>query len=105
MVKYIQSKIFKIQSPDGELCFIGTTTLKYLSQRKAKLVSDYREHIDKRVGKKRPYYEIFEKFDPSDVNFILIEEYTCRTVDQLKSRTQKYINETDCLNKKYLRRN
>jgi len=90
MPNYQTGKIYKIISPHTEKCYVGSTTLKYLSTRMAQ----HREDLKK--GKNITSKYILEL---GNYKIVLIELYPCNSKDELIARERHYIENLDCLNK------
>ena len=100
MVNYALTKIYKIETISGEsLCYVGSTTKKYLSQRMDSHRSGYKQWLK---NKKRDFirsYKLFEEFGIENCNIILLASYPCNTIDERKAREGYYIKLLDCVNK------
>tara|TARA_R110002074_G_scaffold58331_1_gene142980 strand:+ start:270 stop:695 length:426 start_codon:yes stop_codon:yes gene_type:complete len=93
MVNYQEAKIYKIINDElPGMVYYGSTTIKYLSNR---------------LGKHRYLYKHNKHFKTSAVKLfeiglpkiILIENYPCKTKDELLSRERFYIENNDCVNR------
>jgi len=94
MVNYKQGKIYKIECNVTGLIYIGSTCKKKLSQRMSEHRSNYRKHMK---GKKK-YLSSFKVMENNDYDIILIEDYPCKSKDQLFARERYYTNEIECVN-------
>lgn len=92
---YGKGKIYKLVNNVSEKCYIGSTICS-LCLRIARHRADYRHYLN---GAKNyiTSYQIFEEaYENNDkVSVILIENYPCRSIEELKSRERYYI-ENDC---------
>ena len=88
-----QGKIYKLVSFQTDKCYIGSTTIRYLSQRLTQHKSD--------VKRNRPISSIeIAKFD--DCEIVLIENYPCNDFYELRARERYWIEqEPNCVNKMF----
>ncbi len=101
-MNYEHSKIYKIigNVPDDP-CYVGSTTKKYLSQRMAKHVSNYKlwsKSMNKNKGKIMSF-ELFDKYGVENCKIILLESVNAQSKDELRMKEQVYIDKLDCINK------
>jgi len=94
MVNYKQGKIYKIECNVTGLIYIGSTCKKTLAQRMTNHRSNYKRYLN---GKKK-YYSVFKVMKNDDYDIILIEDYPCKSKDQLFARERYYTNEIECVN-------
>ena len=94
MVNYKQGKIYKIECNVTGLIYIGSTCKKKLSGRMTEHRSSYKKYLN---GKKK-YYSVFKTMENKDYDIILIEDYPCKSKDQLFARERYYTNEIECVN-------
>ena len=94
MVNYKQGKIYKIECNVTGLIYIGSTCKQKLSQRMANHRSAYKKYLNCK-GK---YYSSFIVMENNDYEIILIEDYPCKSKDQLFARERYYTNEIKCVN-------
>lgn len=104
MTKYDNGKIYKIESDLGDLIYIGSTTKERLSSRLAQHVYVYRNKPKDGVPKKgkSPNYTstiLFDKYGVENCKIILIENYSCKSKDELTAREAHYIQTMQCVNK------
>ena len=96
MVNYINSKIYKITSPNTDKCFINSTTKQYLSQRFTYYRDQYKYYkVGKTDYKNKQILNLFKLFDTYDVDsfkIILIEAKELNTHDELAALLYKYIH-------------
>ena len=86
--KYQFGKIYKIISPNTDKIYIGSTTYKYLAQRKAVHSSQYKRWKNDPTFQ---YCSSYDLYDLGDVDYILIESYNCNTKDELLTRERYWI--------------
>ena len=100
MVKYSQSKIYKIIANGTDNIYIGSTTKLFLSQRMYFHRKNYDYWKNKNHGAKLAVYDLFNDFGVEKCQIILIEEYSCKSKDQLRMREQFWItqNKDNCIN-------
>ena len=94
MPDYLNSKIFKLESPFS--CvepFFGSTTTP-LSKRMSAIKNAYKKY---RYAN-GPYNRSFELMGIG-AQIILVEEYPCNSKKELLIRENFYIHENDCVNK------
>jgi len=85
MTNYDNGKIYKIvvNNTDEEYePYIGSTTKKYLSQRLVQHRSNYKTRKSKNLGS----FKLFDKYGTENCEIILIENYPCKSIDELRSR-------------------
>lgn len=93
---YSKGKIYKIYSPECDAVYIGSTTRQYLCQRLAKHNCDYIRWFN---GLDCSWYSSFLILGFGNVKIELIEEYPCKSRDELSRREREIIEETpNCLN-------
>jgi hypothetical protein len=94
MVNYSESKIYKIIDLTNDNFYIGSTSLKYLSQRLQKHINYFKEN-----RKTCKSYDIIKN---GNFKIELIENYSCNDIYELRKREGEIIkeNKTDnkCLN-------
>ena len=96
MNKYNDSKIYKIVDNTSDKVYIGSTCLKYLSQRLQKHLQNYRRY---ERGLER-YVTSYSILKNNDYDIILIENVNCETIDQLRARERYHIENTpNCVNR------
>ena len=103
MVNYNNGKIYKIEDLNGEMCYIGSTTKEYLSQRMTEHRQKYASW-KKANSDKFTVYDIFDKHGVSNCHIVLIEVCPCSSRDELTSREAHYIRTVECVNKVILDR-
>jgi hypothetical protein len=98
MTNYQNGKIYKIEDVGGNLCYIGSTTKQYLSQRMTWHRGDYKKWLAGK-GNKITVMDIFEKYGVENCKIVLIELYPCNSKDELHKREAHFIKTLDCVNK------
>ena len=88
MSNYQRGKIYKIISQETEKIYIGSTSLKYLSERFAHHRCTFNNQLIHKISSA----EIL-KFN--DAKIILIETFPCNSKDELHSREQFWIDHSD----------
>ncbi len=98
MTSYQNGKIYKIEDVGGNLCYIGSTTKQYLSQRMTWHRGDYTKFL---AGKHNmvTVFNIFEQYGIENCKIVLIELYPCDSKDELRKREAHFITTLDCVNK------
>lgn len=103
VVSYENAKIYKIIGPNSsDPCYVGSTTKKYLSQRKSKHLENYKlwqKSEDKKKYRKMMSFDLFEQHGPENCQIILLEAVNVNSKDELRMKEQEYINKLDCVNK------
>ncbi len=92
---YNTSKIYKLISSQTQDIYIGSTTQKYLCNRKA----NHKYHYNKWLEGKHHYISSFELLKYDDCQIVLIEKYNCNTNDELNAREQYWIEKLNCINR------
>jgi hypothetical protein len=96
MVNYLLGKIYKIQKIGGcDSVYIGSTTKKYLSER----FTDHRYKYKNKRNSNFTCFNLFDEYDLSNCEIVLIENYPCDTKDELLARERYYIETLNCVNK------
>ena len=99
MVKYSEAKIYKVHSKSyNGLCYVGSTTKKYLSQR----ISTHKISYLKWKNDGKGYeaiFELYERFGCDGLNIELIENYPCSSKNELDKKVYEHIQALDCVNK------
>ena len=98
MVNYQNGKIYKIEDVGGNMCYIGSTTKDFLSQRMAEHRRTYKSYKSGHVNN-YSVFNIFDVYDVSNCRIILLELYPCETKDELTRREAHHIKTTECVNK------
>ena len=90
MPNYQDGKIYKIISQHSDKCYVGSTTLKYLSSRMAEHRSSYKNNLP-----------ITSKYilELGDYEIVLLELCPCNSKDELHKRERHYMDILDCVNK------
>jgi hypothetical protein len=88
--KYQNSKIYKIVSDKTDKIYIGSTTEKYLSNRLAGHVTNYKRYKE---GKSKAYVSSFKLLELESYEIILIEVFPCNSKDELNAREYYYIKQ------------
>jgi|SRR5208282_2092466 len=88
MPDYSQGKIYKIVSSKTNKIYIGSTAVKYLSQR----MVEHRSHYKQWNKGTRPYTTSYEVVKYPDAKIILIENWRCSSKDSLFAREQEWID-------------
>ena len=99
MVNYSNGKIYKIESMYGDDIYIGSTTQTYLSQRMEFHRRDYLNYKNGSKKNKITSFILFDKYGVDNCFIILLENYPCKSKDELLSREAYYIKSLKCVNK------
>ena len=91
---YSLGKIYKIIDNTSNMFYVGSTCYPKLSQRLAKHRSHLRDY-EKGYG---PYVTSFEILNNDDYKIILLENYPCNNIDELKSQEQVWLDKLRCTN-------
>ena len=90
MPNYQNGKIYKIISQHTDKCYVGSTTIKYLSMRLAK----HRWSYERNLGTTSKYI-----LELGDYEIVLLELCPCNSKDELHMRERHYMDILDCVNK------
>jgi len=96
MVNYEQAKIYQITCEKTGNIYIGSTTKKLICQRLAEHVSQYKYYMK---GKETPYITSFEIIKENAYSISLIENYPCKSRNELTARETYFIRTLPCVNK------
>lgn len=97
MTNYSKGKIYKIVCDTTGKVYVGSTTKQYLSQR---LFAHYDAYCKYLSGCKHATRTTsFEVLEEMNYSIVLIEEYPCRSKDELLRRERHYIERMDCVNR------
>ena len=98
MVNYSKGKIYKVEGLVGDMCYIGSTTKEYLSQRMDQHRSAYRRW--KATGERNySVFDIFEAYGFEKCRIVLIELVPCESKDELLKRETHFIKTIECVNR------
>ena len=101
MVNYSNGKIYKIVPTNGDdMCYIGSTTKQYLSQRMDFHRNEYKKWQKNKEKSSTTLIEIFEKYGLENCKIELIENFPCNSKDELEKREGHYIKTLNCINKR-----
>ena len=92
--KYQNAKIYKIIG--GDMCYFGSTTQKYLSQRLA--VHKYHKKLVLN-GNNKLNCSSHQILDFPDCQITLVELFPCQSKDELIARERYWIENNQCINK------
>lgn len=96
-VKYNKSKIYRLECNDGYY-YYGSTYEPYLSRR----LANHRCNSKKDKYKDSKVYTHINSIGWDNVKIVLVEAYSCNSVDELKMKENEYItiarNDPMCLN-------
>ena len=106
---YHRGKIYKLiaknytnDSEDNNICYIGSTSKKYLCERLACHKTNYRNYYKGKINNSKysSSFELFNKFGIDNVKIILLEDYNCNSKYQLETKERYWIeNNNNCVNK------
>jgi len=100
MVNYQEGKVYKIiPNTDNDICYVGSTCKKHLSQRMNKHKSSYKSWKDGKYYKKTSSYELFEKYGFENCRIELLELVPCNSKNELTKKEGEYIRSLNCVNK------
>ncbi len=95
MNKYKNGKIYQIIDNTNGNKYIGSTCELLLSKRLAKHNYNYKSY---KKGKGN-FVSSFDILKNENYDIILLEEYSCKSKDQLLARERYYIETIECINK------
>ena len=99
MTNYNNGKIYKIESPLGDMVYYGSTTKQYLSQRMTKHRTDYNKWLSGKDTRKYSSFDLFDAYAIENCKIILVENYPCESKDELRAQEAHYIKNFECVNK------
>ena len=85
--RYSHTKIYKLIDKVNQHFYIGSTTSKYLTKRKADHKADSSRQPE------RPVYKYFNSVGWSNVTIVLIEELNLQSKEQQMQAEDKYIQQ------------
>ena len=105
MVNYSNGMIYKIESMIGDLCYVGSTTKKYLSQRMDEHRSKYKQWKNNPTSYVTSFdvFDVFEAYGVSNCKIVLIELFPCNIKDELLARKTYYIKLLNSCNKETIK--
>ena len=95
--KYSNGKIYKVIDNAYTKCYIGSTC-EDLSQRLARHRLSYRRYKNG-LAPLCKIFDLFDEFGVDDCKILLIENYPCDSVEQLRRQEGKHIQEHECVNR------
>jgi hypothetical protein len=95
--KYQNGKIYKICDINETEIYIGSTT-QPLYKRLSKHKGNYKEWMNK-THNFITSFKLFEKFGLENCQIILIENYPCKSKEELNAREAYHIRLNNCVNK------
>ena len=102
VIKYENSTVYKIigDDPNG-LCYVGSTTEKYIGDRMSKHRSNYRMWIQSNKELKRVTrsVKIFDLYGIENCKIVVLEKVKATSKHDLHEREQFYIDNLNCVNK------
>ena len=99
MNRYQKAQIYKIVSPDFRYCYIGSTCER-LSQRMTRHRHQYSSHQKGKHGRNTSF-EIFDNYGIDRCKIIWIEDCPCNSKKELEAREGYYIENTNCVNRRF----
>ena len=95
MPNFQRSKIYAIRSPSTDAVYVGSTTLQYLSSRLCNHRALYKTFWEGLS----PWCSSYALLGYGDAYIELIEDYPCKSIDQLRKRENEVIKATaNCCN-------
>ena len=94
MLKYSNSRVYKIIDNTNNNIYIGSTT-QQLSKRLAEHTRNYKSYLNG-ISK---YITSFEIIKNENYDIILLENVCCETKEQLRARERFHIESNTCVNK------
>lgn len=98
MTNYNNGKIYKIESSLGDKVYYGSTTKQYLSQRMTRHRGSYNMWLEGKCNLVMAY-KLFDEYGIENCKIVLVENYPCKTKDELTAREAYYIKNFECVNK------
>ena len=97
MKDYSLGKIYRLVCNETGLQYVGHTTEKYLSNRKAKHTGHYKAWIS--GDENHAYYTAMEVMKSGNYSIVLIENYPCKSENELAGCERYWIENLECVNK------
>lgn len=97
-MNYQNGKIYKVISNKGDDCYVGSTNQKRLCLRFSQHKKNYKRFQEKKYNY-ISVFTLFEKYGLENCKIILIENYPCKTKDELTSREEYWRKELNSINK------
>jgi hypothetical protein len=97
MVNYQNGKIYKLVSLHTDKIYVGSTTKKYLCERKSEHKNEYKKWKNGKHNNVTSF-QLFE-LGIDDVDIILLENYPCNSKNELHARERHYVESMNCVNK------
>ena len=95
MPNYQNGKIYRIECNITGETYYGSTTNKYLSNRKSQHKADVKGYDEGNRGKTKSY-DIIKR---GNWSIVLVEKCPCESKDELYARESFYIHNNECINK------
>jgi len=95
--KYATGKIYGIRCNTTNLLYVGST-METLKLRESKHLTDLRGFMGE-LKQPRKYRTSFECLMNKNYDYFLIEEYPCKTKEELEIRETLHIHNNICVNK------
>jgi len=93
--RYENGKIYKIVCDTTGQVYIGSTITKRLCDRLAKHKSEYNNYI---IGNRKYKPSNFDILKNNNYKIVLLENYSCKSKDELFSKEREYIDKIECIN-------
>jgi len=93
--KYQRGKIYRIVCNTTGLQYYGSTCEKYLSYRLAKHKNNYKNYLIEKYN----FVTSFKIIESDNYEIVLVENFPCKSKDELNQRERFYIENNECVNK------
>jgi len=98
-MNYEKGKIYKIESHVGDKIYIGSTTKKLLCDRMSGHRYDYKRWLNGDRQRIYKSFEIFDEYGLENCKIVLVENFPCKSRDELTAREAFYIKSLTCVNR------
>ena len=95
-INYKNGKIIKFVDLKTNNVYYDITCSNYVSSRMAKVKDDYLKYLEK----KKAHCMVYEILKNNSYTCVLVENYECKSINELKQRLNYWIENEDCINNK-----
>ena len=96
MNKYEEyGKIYKLECNETDMIYYGSTCQRYLCNRKTTHLSNYKDFL---TGKFKHNLTAFQILKNMNFKMTLVENYPCKSREELEYRERYYIENFECIN-------
>ena len=102
MIDYGNGKIYKIWHEDTDMVYYGSTAMELSVRMSIHRAMYKRFNPELPPSKYNPQcssHVLFDMFGPFECKMDLIEDYPCKSDEELRMREQFYLDNNECINK------